>query len=105
MSLVRALGIVALSLIPGLAFAAEGDAARAAIQKIAPLQQISEFRESALPGFYEGVIAGQVAYASADGRFLLRGSVEDVERGIDLSEASMAVKRLSVLATLGRIRA
>jgi thiol:disulfide interchange protein DsbC len=100
-SLVRALGIVALSLIPGLALAAEGDAARAAIQKIAPLQQISEFRESALPGFYEGVIAGQVAYASADGRYLLRGSVEDVERGIDLSEASMAAKRRSVLATLG----
>ena len=98
---VRALCVVASSLIAVPAFAAGGDAARAAIQKIAPLQEISEFRESALPGYYEGVIAGQVAYASADGRFLLRGSVEDLESGVNLSEASMAAKRRSVLATLG----
>ena len=50
---VRALGVVASSLIAVPAFAAGGDAARAAIQKIAPLQEISEFRESALPGYYE----------------------------------------------------
>jgi thiol:disulfide interchange protein DsbC len=100
-SLVRALGVVAFSLLPGLALGAGGEAARAAIQRIAPMQEISEFRESALPGYYEGVIAGQVAYASADGRFLLRGTVEDLERGVNLSESSMAAKRRAVLADLG----
>ncbi len=79
----------------------EGDAARATIQKIAPLQQVTAFRKSALPGYYEGVIDGQIAYASNDGRYLLRGSVEDSREGINLSEASMAAKRRQVLATLG----
>ena len=70
MKLVFALCIVVFSTIPGQAAAAEGDAARAAIQKIAPMQQVTAFRKSALPGYYEGVIDGQVAYASDDGRYL-----------------------------------
>jgi thiol:disulfide interchange protein DsbC len=101
MKLLCALCVVVSSAILGQAKAAEGDAARAAIQKIAPLRQVSAFRKSALPGYYEGVIAGQVAYASEDGRFLVRGSVEDLEKGVSLSEASMAAKRRELLATLG----
>lgn len=101
MMVLRALCVVVLALPFALAFAGEGDAARAAIQKIAPLQQISAFRKSALPGYYEGIIAGQVAYASADGRYLLRGSVEDVEQDVSLSELSMALRRKELLAGLG----
>jgi thiol:disulfide interchange protein DsbC len=97
----RALCAMILGMTLAQAFAAEGDAARASIQKVAPLQQISDFRESALPGYFEGVIDGQVVYASADGRYLLRGSVEDTRNGINLSEASMAAKRVKLLATLG----
>jgi thiol:disulfide interchange protein DsbC len=97
----RALCVVFLGFSLAQAGAAEGDAARAAIQKIAPLQQISAFRKSALPGYYEGVIAGEVAYASADGRYLLRGSVDDVEQDISLSETSMAARRKELLAALG----
>ncbi|MFA7321306.1 MAG: DsbC family protein [Dokdonella sp.] len=101
MSVLRALCVLVfgLALLPALA--AEGDAARATIQKTAPLQSISAFRQSALPGYYEGVIGGKVVYASADGRYLLRGTVEDTAEGVDLSEASMAAKRLQVLAGLG----
>ncbi len=101
MLVLRALCVLLFSLNFGSAAAAEGDAARATIQKIAPLQQVSEFRKSALPGYYEGVIGGKVVYASEDGRYLLRGTVEDTDAGIDLSEASMAAKRRQVLATLG----
>lgn len=101
MLVLRALCVlgVCFALVP--AFAAEGDAARVTIQKTAPLKQISAFRASALPGYYEGVIDGKVVYASADGRYLLRGTVEDTDAGVDLSEASMASKRRQVLATLG----
>lgn len=91
--------VVGFALVP--AFADEGGAARAAIQKTAPLKQISAFRKSALPGYYEGVIGGKIVYASDNGRYLLRGTVEDTGSGIDLSEASMATKRLQALATLG----
>jgi thiol:disulfide interchange protein DsbC len=101
MFVLRVLCILAFAMPLLHAQAAEGDAARAAIQKIAPLQKVSGFRKSALPGYFEGVIAGQVAYASADGRYLVRGSVEDVEKGVSLSDASMAAKRRDMLASLG----
>ena len=101
MIVLRALCSLMFSLALISAQAGEGDAARATIQKTAPLQQITEFRKSALPGYYEGVIDGQVVYASNDGRYLLRGSVEDTRAGINLSEASMAAKRRVLLAALG----
>ncbi|MEO8010555.1 MAG: DsbC family protein [Dokdonella sp.] len=82
-------------------YAAAADAARAAIQKVAPLQRIAGFRESALPGYFEGVIDGAVVYASADGRFVIRGQVDDTETGTSLTEASMAERRVETLATLG----
>ena len=100
MSVLRALGVLVLGLALVPAVAAEGDAARATMQKTAPLQSISAFRPSALPGYYEGVIDGKVVYASSDGRYLLRGTVEDTAAGVDLSEASMAAKRRQVLAAL-----
>lgn len=87
-----------LLLAGSAAWAAGGDAARAAIQKVAPLQKVEAFRASALPGYYEGIIGGQVVYASADGRYLLRGQVEDTLHDENLSESSMAARRLEVLA-------
>ncbi|HNR92195.1 MAG TPA: DsbC family protein [Dokdonella sp.] len=88
-----------LLLLPSAAaWAAQADAARAAMQKLAPMQQLKGFRLSALPGYYEGIIDGQVVYASLDGRYLIRGQIEDTARGENLSEASMAVRRLEVLA-------
>lgn len=101
MKVLRALCVVVFSLYAVLAWAAEGEAARAAIQSIAPMQQVSAFRKSELPGYFEGVIAGQVAYASADGRYLLRGTVEDLGRRLNLSEASMSAKRRDLLAGFG----
>ncbi len=91
-----------LSTLPfGQARAAEGDVARQVIQKLAPMKQLKGFRKSALPGYYEGVIDGQVAYASADGQYLIRGQVDNVRDGISLTEASMAERRLESLATIG----
>ena len=54
-----------------------------------------------MPGYFEGVIGGKVVYASVDGRYLLRGTVQDTDADIDLSEASMASRRRQVLAALG----
>ena len=85
----------------GVARAAEGDAARSAIQKLAPMQQLMGFRKSELPGYFEGVIVGQVVYASADGKYVIRGQVDNVEAGINLTEDSMAERRIETLATIG----
>ena len=100
MIVARALCLLTFSFALLSAHADEGDAAREAIQRVAPLQQVTAFRKSALPGYYEGVIDGQVIYASNDGRYLLRGSVEDTRDGVNLSEASMSAKRRQLLATL-----
>lgn len=80
--------------------AGASDAARAAIQKVAPLERIAGFRESALPGYFEGVIGGAVVYASADGRFVVRGQVDDTQNGTSLTEVSMAERRVAVLGAL-----
>ena len=101
MKVLRAFFLLVGILSAGIVLAAEGAAARAAIQSIAPLQQVHAFRRSALPGYFEGVIDGQMAYASEDGRYLLRGNVRDTTDRVDLSEASMAQRRLQVLADLG----
>lgn len=100
MMALRALCLLAFAFILAPAFADEGDAAHAAIQKIAPLQQVTAFGKSKLPGYYEGVIDGQLAYASADGRYLLRGTVEDTREAVNLSEVSMAARRRQLLAAL-----
>lgn len=92
---------IALFVLAGPVVAAEGDAARAAIQATAPLHQVSAFRASALPGYFEGFIDGKLVYASADGRYVLRGTVEDRQAKVDLSEASMAELRRQRLASLG----
>ena len=101
MIVARVLCLLTFSFALSSAHADDGELARATIQKIAPLQQVTAFRKSALPGYYEGVIDGQMAYASIDGRYLLRGSVEDTREGVNLSESSMASKRRQLLAGLG----
>jgi len=101
-SMLRLVLCCLLSTLPfAAARAADGEAAREAIQKIAPMQQLKGFRQSALPGYYEGVIDGRVAYASADGRYVIRGQVDDVADGIDLTERSMAERRRETLAAIG----
>lgn len=100
--MLRILLIGLLLSLPCAAFAATpGDAARAAIQKASPMQQVKAFRKSALPGFYEGVIAGQVVYASEDGTYVIRGQVDNLATGANLTEDSMAARRLETLAAIG----
>ena len=99
MSRFALLSLMLLALVD--ANAADGDVARAAIQKLSPMQQLTGFRESALPGYYEGVILGQVIYASRDGKYVIRGQVDNVVDGINLTEDSMAARRLETLATIG----
>ncbi len=95
--------VLALIMLAGsTAQAAEGDAARRAIQKTAPMAPIKAFGKSALPGFYEGIIGGKVVYATPDGAYVVRGAqVERAADGEDLTDASMAARRLEVLAGIG----
>ena len=74
------------------------DAVRTAVQSLVPGASIDSISESVLPGFYEVVIGGQIAYVSADGRYLLQGSIYDIQGKTDVTESSRAVLRREALA-------
>lgn len=73
---------------------------RAAVHSLLPLAVIDKVVKSDLPGFYEAVISGQIVYVSADGKYLLQGSLYDVPHKRDLTAASIANMRARAIARL-----
>ena len=57
--------------------------------------------QTPLPGIYRVIHGTEVFYASEDGRYLMQGSLYDLENGTDLTEASAAEIRKQQLASLG----
>ena len=101
--MIRFLAAATLGLVSLSSFAADVDDAkvRAAIQSLVPGATIDTIAEAAMPGFYEVALQGQLVYVSADGRYLLQGSVFDISTKTDLTEASRAVQRRNALKSLG----
>jgi thiol:disulfide interchange protein DsbC len=84
-----------------IAHADDGDkAARDAIHSLLPMAIIDQVVKSDLPGFYEVIISGQVAYVSADGKYLLQGNLYDVAAKRDLTAARVATMRAQALEKL-----
>jgi len=76
-------------------------AARAAIQSLVPGATIDSIADAAIPGFYEVVLGGQIVYVSTDGKYLLQGSVYDIQAKTDLTEEARGQIRQRALATVG----
>ena len=74
------------------------DRAREAIESINPDIQIDAIAPAPLEGFREVVVAGQAVYVSDDGKYLLQGSLFDVEAKRDLSRTGVAAVRRRLLA-------
>lgn len=74
--------------------------ARDAVLKVNPQVQIDEVKPSALPGFQEVIVAGQVLYVSDDGRYLMPGPLYDVQHRRNLSEDAMAGLRRRLMASM-----
>jgi thiol:disulfide interchange protein DsbC len=68
----------------------ETKAVNEAIKRIAPDAKVDSVTKSPIAGFYEVIADGQVLYASADGRYLLRGPLYDTVDRKDLTEARLA---------------
>lgn len=60
--------------------------------------------ETPLPGIYQVTHAGGVVYASDDGKYLLYGSLVDLEKQVDLTEVAMNGFRKTALAPLAQNR-
>ncbi|NUS37774.1 MAG: DsbC family protein [Lysobacter sp.] len=74
--------------------------ARDAILKVNPQVRIDQITPSALPGFQEAVVSGQVVYVSDDGRYLMQGSLYDIEHKRNLAEDTMAGVRRKLMASM-----
>ncbi len=74
------------------------DRARQAILSISPEIQIDAIAPAPLDGFSEVVVGGQALYVSDDGKYLLQGSLFDIEAKRDVSQSGVAEVRRRLLA-------
>lgn len=60
--------------------------------------EASDITESPLPGVYQVTVGTQVAYITADGRYLIQGELYDLDSSRNLTEQSRAARRVDLLA-------
>lgn len=106
----------ALAVVAAVAFAqprpatpaaqpAAGDAAlRAAIQKAVPGVVIDSVKPSIIPGYREVAIGGRIVYVSADGKYLIQGSLMELASRDNLTMVSEGALRRGVLDAVPRER-
>jgi thiol:disulfide interchange protein DsbC len=83
-----AAGLLMLGL-PTLALSGEADI-RKALSTQYPGTEISSITKTPYGGLFEVIVDGEVAYATADGKYLILGSVVDVTNKRNLTSARMA---------------
>jgi thiol:disulfide interchange protein DsbC len=94
-----ALGLMAVAVLAQAADNAD-KAVRDAMHSLLPMTKIDEVVKSDLPGFYEVVVSGQVVYVSADGKYLLQGTLYNVAQKKDLTAGRVAVMREQAIQKL-----
>jgi thiol:disulfide interchange protein DsbC len=95
--------VVGLLVGSGAAWHAEaGEAqARAALAALVPQAKIEALAPSAVAGFYEGVVDGQVLYVSSDGEHVFNGELWRVDGRRNLTETRKAGIRHDAVARVG----
>lgn len=90
---------LALSLAAPFAAAMADDkqAVSEAIQQNMPGIPIDSLEESPAKGIYELVSNGQIAYVTADGKYLIAGDLIDIENRRNITQAKQDQQRLSLL--------
>lgn len=79
---------------PAVAKADSADGrARQALQALNPKIEIDYVGASALPGFREAIVGGQIVLVSDDGRYLVQGQVLDMETKNELTQGSPALAK------------
>ncbi len=76
------------------------DEVRTALAKLAPGLEPDSINPSSLEGMYEVVFGLDVFYISADGRYLLNGSLVDIKAGKNLTEDKRAEGRLGLISSI-----
>ena len=81
--------------------AGNDSAIRVAIEKAMPDAQIDSIKASPITGYREVAMGGRVVYVSADGRYLIQGSLFDLTTRTSLTESSQSVIRKGILEKVG----
>ncbi|HMV38478.1 MAG TPA: DsbC family protein [Plasticicumulans sp.] len=96
----------ALAIALGTATAAAGEAAPAAGPDLTRLSAVLDGRKpdavnpTPVPGLYEVILGARVLYVSADGRYVLRGDLVDIDKGENLTEARSGQLRVRAIAAV-----
>ena len=70
---------------------------RESLARLAPDMEITAIAESVMPGVYEVVSGAQIFYLTPDGRYMLEGSIIDLEQRVDISEQRRGTLQMSVI--------
>ncbi len=70
------------------------------LEKLAPKEQASSIKATALPGIYEVMYGSEVFYFSADGRYVLQGALVDLETNENLTETARSTIRIDLFKDL-----
>jgi len=74
---------------------------RVAIAEQLPMVSVDDISDSPVEGIYEIALGPQVAYVSADGRYLFTGDIIDLKHQINLTDARRNGARVEALGALG----
>jgi len=85
---------------PKVAAGTPASRALAAVLKVNKHVHVDKVADAPLPGFQQVLVGGQVLYVSDDGRYLLQGSLYDIDHRRDLSEAAMVGLRHELLQSI-----
>lgn len=80
---------------------ASDSAVRAAMLRAMPNATVDSIKPSPIPGYREVAVGGRVVYVSADGRYLIQGSLFDLNTRTSLTDSSEAAIRQGILAKVG----
>lgn len=89
-----------LAVLAPSAFGASDADIRAHIAKRFPGVTADDVRPSPIEGLYEVMVGPLVIYSSADGRYVIKGDIYDIEEDRNVTEERLAIARSAVLAEL-----
>jgi thiol:disulfide interchange protein DsbC len=73
---------------------------RAALLRLDPKMPIESIDGAPLKGFQQAIVGGQVLFVSNDGKYLVQGTVYDIDRKADVGEEAMQGLRAELLRTI-----
>lgn len=94
--------VIAIGFAITSAFAGDLEDLSAKITKNMPGLKIDSLAESPVPGLYELVSGGDVAYVTADGVHLIQGTMFNVPEKKNVSEATLAKLRVKEMASIDK---